>query len=121
MIHFKVFLFLGSLSLLETAHAEDFSTVQEKVVALHRIEERLLPELDAFIVKKGGYLKELVMMINQTATLKEMTRESVQSHLGSPLNQYFLIKRFTDDWGTLEDYLNSDTSSDGKFVFIRIF
>lgn len=112
------FLLLAIFSLQQT-YAEDFTPVRENVMALQSLEERLLPELEAFIVKKEDLLKELEKMINQTAASKELTRESsVEGYLGTPQNQYFLIKRFVDNWGTFEDLLNSDNSTNGKFVSV---
>ncbi|PFX18090.1 uncharacterized protein LOC111340019 [Stylophora pistillata] len=113
MIDFMASLFLGIFWLQETGHAQEFQpSFEEKGVSeLLRLEEKLLPELNAFIAKKEDYLKELDKIIHQTETLKKSSSASVQSYLGTPMNQYFLIKRFIDDWGTLNDYLHSDTST----------
>ncbi|KAJ7378676.1 hypothetical protein OS493_021980 [Desmophyllum pertusum] len=113
------FLLLAIFSLQQT-YAEDFTPVRENVMALQSLEERLLPELEAFIVKKEDLLKELEKMINQTAASKELIRESsVEGYLGTPQNQYFLIKRFVDNWGTFEDLLNSDNSTNDLLTQIR--
>lgn len=112
MINFMI-LFLGLFWLQETVQAQDFQPpVQENAFSeLLRLEEKLLPELDAFVAKKEDYLKELDKIIHQTEILKKPSIKSVQSFLGTPLNQYFLIKRFIDNWGTLDDYLQSDIST----------
>ena len=117
MINFMI-LSLGLFWLQETVQAQDFQpSVQENAFSeLLRLEEKLLPELDAFVAKKEDYLKELDKIIHQTEILKKPSIKSVQSFLGTPLNQYFLIKRFIDNWGTLDDYLQSDTSTHGKFA-----
>ena len=92
MINFMI-LFLGLFWLQETAQAQDFQPpVQENAFSeLLRLEEKLLPELDAFVAKKEDYLKELDKIIHQTEILKKPSNKSVQSFLGTPLNQYFLL------------------------------
>lgn len=77
-----------------------------------------MPALDEFITNKEEHLKELERMISQTETVKTLSSESVEGYLGSPLNQYFTIKRFIDDWGTLTELLDSDTSGKGEFVTV---
>lgn len=116
MSHFIKFLLLMIFSLQQLVYAKEFTPVQENVVALQTREGRLLPELETFIANKEDHLKELERMINQTATVKALASESVEGYLGNPLNQYSLIKRFIDDWGTLADLLNSDSSTNGKFA-----
>nr|XP_058943261.1 prolyl 4-hydroxylase subunit alpha-1-like [Pocillopora verrucosa] len=121
MINFMI-LFLGLFWLQETVQAQDFQPpVQENAFSeLLRLEEKLLPELDAFVAKKEDYLKELHKIIHQMEILKKPSNKSVQSFLGTPLNQYFLIKRFIDNWGTLDDYLQSDTSTHDLLSQIKL-
>ncbi|CAH3116678.1 unnamed protein product [Pocillopora meandrina] len=121
MINFMT-LFLGLFWLQETVQAQDFQPpVQENAFSeLLRLEENLLPELDAFVAKKEDYLKELDKIIHQTEILTKPSSKSVQSFLGTPLNQYFLIKRFIDNWGTLDDYLQSDTSTHDLLSQIKL-
>ena len=118
MNHFTRFVLLVIISLQQT-YTKEFTPIRENVLALHELEELLLPKLDTFIANKENHLKELERMINQTAAVKEMqASDGVEGYLGSPLNQYFLIKRFIDDWGTLGDLLHSDSSTNGEFVFV---
>lgn len=103
---------------LQQSRAQDFTLTRENVNALQQFEEQLLPALDEFITNKEEHLKELERMISQTETVKTLSSESVEGYLGSPLNQYFTIKRFIDDWGTLTELLDSDTSGKGEFVTV---
>lgn len=103
---------------LQQSRAQDFTLTRENVNALQQLEEQLLPALDEFITNKEEHLKELERMISQTETVKTLSSESVEGYLGSPLNQYFTIKRFIDDWGTLTELLDSDTSGKGEFVTV---
>lgn len=103
---------------LQQSRAQDFTLTRENVNALQQLEEQLLPALDEFITNKEEHLKELERMISQTETVKTLSSESVEGYLGSPLNQYFTIKRFIDDWGTLTELLDSDTSDKGEFVTV---
>ena len=103
---------------LQQSSAQDFTLTRENVNALQKLEERLLLALDKFITNKEEHLKELERMISQTETVKTLCSESVEGYLGSPLNQYFTIKRFIDDWGTLTELLDSDSSSKGEFVTV---
>ncbi|KAL9950463.1 hypothetical protein ACROYT_G042960 [Oculina patagonica] len=118
MTRFIAFLLLVIFSLQQT-FANEFTPVRENVIALQKLEERLLPELDAFIANKEDRLKEFERMISQTAAMKTLVSESVEGYLGTPLNQYFVIKRFIDDWGTLEELLNSDSSASDLLSKIR--
>jgi len=77
-----------------------------------------LPALDDFITNKEEHLKELRRLISQTETVKALSRENVEGCLGTPLNQYFTIKRFIEDWGTLTELLDSDNSNMGKLVTV---
>ena len=118
MTHLTRFVLLVIIPLQQT-YAKEFTPIRENVIALHEVEEWLLPKLDTFIGNKENHLKELERMINQTAAVKTMqASDGVEGYLGSPLNQYFLIKRFIDDWGTLRDLLDSDSSTNGEFVFV---
>lgn len=103
---------------LQQSRAQNFTLTRENVNALQQLEEQLLPALDEFITNKEEHLKELERMISQTETVKTLSSESVEGYLGSPLNQYFTIKRFIDDWGTLTELLDSDTSDKGEFVTV---
>lgn len=103
---------------LHQSRAQNFTLTRENVNALQQLEEQLLPALDEFITNKEEHLKELERMISQTETVKTLSSESVEGYLGSPLNQYFTIKRFIDDWGTLTELLDSDTSDKGEFVTV---
>lgn len=103
---------------LHQSRAQNFTLTRENVNALQQLEEQLLPALDEFITNKEEHLKELERMISQTETVKTLSSESVEGYLGSPLNQYFTIKRFIDDWGTLTELLDSDTSGKGEFVTV---
>lgn len=103
---------------LQQSRAQDFTLTRENVNALQQLEEQLLPALDEFITNKEEHLKELERMISQTETVKTLSSESVEGYLGSPLNQYFTIKRFIDDWGTLTELLDSDSSGKGEFVTV---
>ena len=103
---------------LQQSRAQDFTLTRENVNALQQFEEQLLPALDEFFTNKEEHLKELERMISQTETVKTLSSESVEGYLGSPLNQYFTIKRFIDDWGTLTELLDSDTSGKGEFVTV---
>lgn len=103
---------------LQQSRAQNFTFTRENVNALQQLEEQLLPALDEFITNKEEHLKELERMISQTETVKTLSSESVEGYLGSPLNQYFTIKRFIDDWGTLTELLDSDTSDKGEFVTV---
>ncbi|XP_029201167.1 prolyl 4-hydroxylase subunit alpha-2-like [Acropora millepora] len=79
--------------------------------ALKKLENRLLPVLDTFISEKEDYLKELEDVLRRTSALRKMSASEVGKYLGNPLNQYFVVKRFVEDWGRLEDYMKSDNSS----------
>lgn len=103
---------------LQQSRAQNFTLTRENVNALQQLEEQLLPALDEFITNKEEHLKELERMISQTETVKTLSSESVEGYLGSPLNQYFTIKRFIDDWGTLTELLDSDSSGKGEFVTV---
>lgn len=103
---------------LHQSRAQNFTLTRENVNALQQLEEQLLPALDEFITNKEEHLKELERMISQTETVKTLSSESVEGYLGSPLNQYFTIKRFIDDWGTLTELLDSDSSGKGEFVTV---
>ena len=103
-------------SLQHNAHAKDFTLTRENVIALQKLEERLLPALDEFITDKEEHLKELESTISQTETVKTLSSETVERYLGTPVNQYFTIKRFIHDWGTLTELLDSDSSNKGEFV-----
>lgn len=103
---------------LHQSRAQNFTLTRENVNALQQLEEQLLPALDEFITNKEEHLKELERMISQTETVKTLSSGSVEGYLGSPLNQYFTIKRFIDDWGTLTELLDSDTSDKGEFVTV---
>ena len=82
--------------------------------ALKKLENRLLPVLDTFISEKEDYLKELEDVLRRTSALRKMSASEVGKYLGNPLNQYFVVKRFVEDWGRLEDYMKSDNSSQGR-------
>lgn len=103
---------------LQQTRAQDFTPTPENVNALQKLGERLLPALDEFIANKEEHLKELETMISQTEAVKTLSSESVEGYLGTPLNQYFTIKRFIDDWGTLTELLDSDSSNKGEFVTV---
>lgn len=103
---------------LQQSRAQNFTLTRENVNALQQLEEQLLPALDEFITNKEEHLKELERMISQTETVKTLSSESVEGYLGSPLNQYFTIKRFIDDWGTLTELLDSYSSGKGEFVTV---
>ena len=82
--------------------------------ALKKLEDRLLPVLDTFISEKEDHLKELEDVLRRTSALRKMSASEVGKYLGNPLNQYFVVKRFVEDWGRLEDYMKSDNSSQGR-------
>lgn len=103
---------------LQRTCAQEFILTREKVNSLQNLEERLLPALDDFITNKEEHLKELRRLISQTETVKALSRENVEGYLGTPLNQYFTIKRFIEDWGTLTELLDSDNSNLGKLVTV---
>ena len=92
------------------ASAREFS-----LTALYKLEERLLPALNRFISQKQEHLKEIKGALNRTAVLKTLSGDEIGEYLGNPLNQFHVVKRFVDDWGRLEEYLNSDSSTDRKF------
>lgn len=117
MNYFMSFSALVIFSLQRTC-AQEFILTREKVNSLQNLEERLLPALDDFITNKEEHLKELRRMISQTETVKVLSRENVEGFLGTPLNQYFTIKRFVEDWGTLTELLDSDSSNKGKLVIV---
>lgn len=117
MIYFISFSALVIFSLPQS-RGQDFTLTRENVNALQKLEERLLPALDEFITNKEENLKELERMISQTETVKTLSSESIESYLGTPLNQYFTIKRFIDDWGTLTELMDSDSSNKGEFVSV---
>ena len=116
MMYFTGFSAVLVIFTLQESRALDFTLNQENVKGLQKVEERLLPALDEFITNKEEHLKELEKIISQTATVKTLSSESVEGYLGTPLNQYFTIKRFVDDWGTLTELLDSDSSNKGEFV-----
>lgn len=103
---------------LQRTCAQEFALTREKVNSLQNFEERLLPALDDFITNKEEHLEELRRMISQTETVKTLSSENVEGYLGTPLNQYFTIKRFIEDWGTLTELLDSDNSNMGKLVTV---
>lgn len=115
--YFMSFSALVIFSLQRTC-AQEFALTREKVNSLQNFEERLLPALDDFITNKEEHLKELRRMISQTETVKTLSSENVEGYLGTPLNQYFTIKRFIEDWGTLTELLDSDNSNMGKLVTV---
>ena len=117
MNYFMSFSALVIFSLQRTC-AQEFILTREKVNSLQNLEERLLPALDDFITDKEEHLKELRRMISQTETVKTLSRENVEGFLGTPLNQYLTIKRFVEDWGTLTELLDSDSSNMGKLVIV---
>lgn len=84
------------------------------ISALKKLEDRLLPVLDTFISEKEDHLKELEDVLRRTSALRKMSTSEVGKYLGNPLNQYFVVKRFVEDWGRLEDYMKSDNSSQGR-------
>ncbi|XP_020617688.1 uncharacterized protein LOC110055649 [Orbicella faveolata] len=118
MIYFISFSALVIFSLPQS-RGQDFTLTRENVNALQKLEERLLPALDEFITNKEENLKELERMISQTETVKTLSSESIESYLGTPLNQYFTIKRFIDDWGTLTELMDSDSSNKNLLSQIR--
>ncbi|XP_068676376.1 prolyl 4-hydroxylase subunit alpha-2-like [Montipora foliosa] len=93
------------------AHEFSSSHVPD-VSALYRIEEGLLPVLDTFISRREEYLRELEKVLQRTSALRKMSASEIGEYLANPLNQYFVVKRFVEDWGRLEDYVNSDSTSD---------
>ena len=117
MMYFMSFSALVIFSLQQT-RAQDFTLTGKNVNVLQKLEERLLPTLDEFITNKEEHLKELQRMISQMETVKTLSSDSVEGYLGTPLNQYLTIKRFIDDWGTLTELLDSDSSSNGEFVTV---
>lgn len=117
MIYFISFSALVIFSLPQS-RGQDFTLTRENVNALQKLEERLLPALDEFITNKEENLKELERMISQMEAVKKLSSESIESYLGTPLNQYFTIKRFIDDWGTLTELMDSDSSNKGEFVSV---
>ena len=100
------------------AHEFSSSHVPD-VSALYRIEEGLLPVLDTFISRREEYLRELEKVLQRTSALRKMSASEIGEYLANPLNQYFVVKRFVEDWGRLEDYMNSDSTSDGRFLNLR--
>ena len=114
MIHLVIFaLMIFSVHQVRT---QEFSPTQQDVIELHKIEQRLLPSLNAFISEREAHLKELEDVLGKTAALRATSGQDIGEYLGNPLNQFHIVKRFVDDWGKLADYLHSDTSTDGKFV-----
>ena len=100
------------------ASAREFSPT-----ALYKLEEGLLPALNRFISQKEEHLKEIEEALSRTSVLKTLSGDEVGEYLGNPLNQFHVVKRFVDDWGRLEEYLNSDSSIDRKFQqsFVILF
>lgn len=94
---------------LNPSHDSDIS-------ALQKLEGRLLPVLDTFISEKEDHLKELEGVLRRTSALRKMSASEIGKYLGNPLNQYFVVKRFVEDWGRLEDYIKSDSSSQGRWL-----
>ena len=117
MIYFTSFSALVIFSLQQSS-AQDFTLTRENVNELQKLDERLLTALDEFITNKEEHLKELEKIISQMETVKTLSSDSVEGYLGTPLNQYFTIKRFIDDWGTLTELLDSDSSNKGEFVTV---
>lgn len=101
--------FLLTISTL-VASAREFSPS-----ALHKLEERLLPALNTFISEREEHLKHIKDALDRTSVLKTLFGDEIGEYLGNPLNQFHVVKRFVDDWGRLEEYLNSDGSIDRKF------
>ena len=119
MIHLVIFaLMIFSVHQVRT---QEFSVTQQDVIELHKIEQRLLPSLNAFISEREAHLKELEDVLVKTAALRATSGQDIGEYLGNPLNQFHIVKRFVDDWGKLADYLHSDTSTDGKFVPTALF
>lgn len=110
MVSFASVLLLMISTLFMVASAREFSPT-----ALYKLEERLLPALNRFISQKQEHLKEIEGALNRTAVLKTLSGDEIGEYLGNPLNQFHVVKRFVDDWGRLEEYLNSDSSTDRKF------
>ena len=117
MIYFTSFSALVIFS-LQQSRGQDFTLTRENVNELQKLEERLLPGREEFITNKEEHLKELEKIISQMETVKTLSSDSVEGYLGTPLNQYFTIKRFIDDWGTLTELLDSDSSNKGEFVTV---
>lgn len=120
MIHL-IIVALNVIFSVHQARAQEFSATQQDVIELHKIEERLLPFLDAFISEREAHLKELEGVLSKTAASRATSGQDIGEYLGNPLNQFHIVKRFVDDWGKLADYLHSDTSTDGKFVLSALF
>ena len=114
MVSFASVLFLIMSTLFMVASGREFSPT-----ALYKLEERLLPALNRFISQKEEHLKEIEEALNRTSVLKTLSGDEVGEYLGNPLNQFHVVKRFVDDWGRLEEYLNSDSSIDGKFLSVK--
>ncbi|XP_067027793.1 uncharacterized protein [Acropora muricata] len=100
------------ISMSSLVSALELSPSRESdISALKKLEDRLLPVLDTFISEKEDHLKELEDVLRRTSALRKMSALEVGKYLGNPLNQYFVVKRFVEDWGRLEDYMKSDNSS----------
>lgn len=110
MVSFASVLLLMISTLFMVASAREFSPT-----ALYKLEERLLPALNRYISQKEEHLKEIEEALNRTSVLKTLSGDEVGEYLGNPLNQFHVVKRFVDDWGRLEEYLNSDSPTDRKF------
>ena len=101
---------------LQQTRAREFSATNEDVTALYKLEERLLPALDTFISEREDHLKEIEKALNRTAVLKMLSGDEIGEYLGSPLNQFHIVKRFVDDWRKYDKYLSSDSSTEGKYI-----
>lgn len=115
MTHFLSFSLLLIISLCQV-NGQEFGSKKQDITSLYKLEERLLPALDAFIFNRESHLKELEDVVRKTSDLRAMSGEGFGEYLGNPLNQFHVVKGFIDDWGNLDDYLKSDTSADGKSV-----
>ena len=119
MVHFTIVSLLIIFSLYQIC-TQDFGPIDADidVTALYKLEERMLPALDAFISAREDHLKELEYTLSKSASSRVLSREDIGEYLGNPLNQFHVVKRFVDEWGQLDEYLNSDSSTDGKFDFV---
>ena len=98
--------------------SQDFRTNLEglNIIDLNNIEEQLLPSINMYINDKEKTLEELEYIFNQTsATADSQAKQTSEEYLANPLNQYLVIKRFSESWGKLSEFLYSDSSVDGKF------
>ena len=97
-------------------NGQEFGSKNQDITSLYKLEERFLPALDAFIFNRESHLKELEDVVRKMSALRAVSGQDFGEYLGNPLNQFHVVKRFIDDWGNLDNYLKSDTSTDGKFV-----